>query len=48
MTNNAGQPYLGVEANWREASLTLWGSHNTATLWWLTQHTNKIVLFAKE
>ena len=39
-TNNAGQPDLTTEVNWKEASLMLWGSHKTPTLWWLSQPTN--------
>ena len=31
VTNNAGQRYLAIEANCREAFLTLWGSHSTST-----------------
>ena len=30
VTNNAGQLYLAIEANCREASLTLWGTHSTS------------------
>ena len=37
VTNNAGQPYLTIEVNWREAFLILWGKRNTPTLCWLPQ-----------
>ena len=35
-----GKPYLGIEANYKEASLALWSSRNAPTLWWLPYHTN--------
>ena len=31
VTNNAGQLYLTIEVNCKEACLMLWGSHSTST-----------------
>ena len=41
LTNNVEQCYLVIGANCGVASVTLLDSHNTPTLWWLVQHTNK-------
>ena len=45
VTNNAGQLYLAIEINLREASLTLFGSNNTSKLWRLPQQTNNSLFF---